>query len=64
MRITLPIRSKMPKRTNCKECNVYLDEKNRLRNNGKTQPRCKPCNRKFLKKYNDKRREANKNKLW
>ena len=54
----------MPKRTNCKECNVYLDEKNRLRNNGKTQPRCKPCNSKFLKKYNDKRREANKNKLW
>ena len=63
--ITLPTRRKLTRRTNCKDCDVKLTEENRIRHGGKTQARCKPCNRKYLKKYNDKRYKAIKeNKLW
>lgn len=51
--------------THCLDCDVKLVEGNRLRSGGRTQSRCRPCNRKHLKKYSDKRYKAIKdNKLW
>ena len=61
--ITLPKRKTYKRRTHCKDCREKLTENNRLRNNGTTKARCKPCNRKFMNKYNEKRK-ASKTKLW
>jgi transposase-like protein len=63
MRITLPKRVSLKSRTHCIDCKEKLTKENRLRNNGVTKARCKPCNRQFMNKYNEQRK-LKRNKLW
>jgi len=62
--ITLPKR-KSAEKTHCSECKDKLTAENKSRWNDRTNKRCKPCYKAYMKTYNDKRKKilAN-NKLW